>query len=702
MRAVLPPDESERLAAVRGYAFFDSDLDSKINRLTRVASVVFSVPMCTVTLLDLEFAVLRSCRGLDFTQAHRDVTISSHAILQDETLVVCDAAVDPRFADNPFVIGSPFVRFYVGAPLRSPGGLKLGTLCVMDSSPRPHPRAEQLEVLEDLAAQVVELLEAEKAARQMLGLRSDLEGMRKEVFASQQGWRRTEQAAAVALDAGRMGFWEFDARAQRIRWSERMFSVMGYATTEDAPRFEQWLPRVHPDDQEMLLQNREKFNRSRDSVTIRLRLVDPDGKVRHVTMVGNSYFDDDGERLGSLGVCWDSTVEYQKEQALAESEELFRGLSSSCPIGIFRTDSSGLLVFANRRLQEIFERSEQELLGSNWARFIHSDDAPRVQELWEQSVIAGEDYDHECRFVLPGGGLRWLSFRSAMLYNKHGQCTGHVGSIDDITDRKRTLEELLAAKESAEAANRSKSLFLSNVSHEIRTPLNGVMGMAELLLMTELSEEQQEMAKLISDSGYALLKVVDDILDIRRIEAGHLLITEAAFNLKAMLGQALRLMQPVASQKGLALESRCSIAMPETFVGDADRIRQILVIFIDNALKFTLSGAVEVEVEGEPISPNICQLLFLVHDTGPGIAEEDQPKLFVPFSQLDASITRKHGGVGLGLAIARRLAELMGGSVGVTSTAGNGSTFWFRVTLTSEGDAEQASQLEASSVEARQ
>lgn len=684
MRAVLPSNEPERLAAVQSYGVLDTPPETRFDRLTHTASQVFGAPISLVTLVDQDRQFLKSRHGLDVTETHRDLAFCAHAILEDEVFVVCDASRDERFADNSLVTDSPAIRFYAGAPLKNADGLKLGTLCVIDTEPRDRPPVQHLQILEDLAAQAVELLEAGKRGNQMLGLRSDLEGMRQELFASRERWHRTERAAALALDAGKMGFWEWDARTDQTQWSEKTFEIMGYLASEEPPTFQEWGLRVHPEDRRLVRQAFLNPRSAADGFRVTFRLRDADGRERQIRTAGKAYLNADQDLIGAFAVIWDTTEEHEKERALAESEELFRGLSSSCAVGILRTDVHGSTIYVNQRLTEIFGREPDELLGLGWQRYLHPQDTSGNSTLRTNTLDGWSPFQNEYRIITPDGSVRWLLGRTEGIRGKDGSPIGIVGTVDDITERKRTLDELVAAKEAAEVANRSKNLFLSNVSHEIRTPLNGVMGMAELLLLTELSEDQREMAQTISESGSALLNVVNDILDISRIEAGKLAVEEYAFNLGLALRQTMNLNQPQAKKQGLALECKLPVHLPETFVGDANRIKQILTVFINNALKFTLSGGVTVEVGAQPLSASSFDLMFAVRDTGPGIAPQDQERLFQPFSQLDNTNTRKYGGIGLGLAIARRLAELMGGGVGVNSAPGQGATFWLRLPLACE------------------
>lgn len=682
MRAVLPSNESERLSAVLSYCALDTVPEASFDRLTHVASKVFGTPICLITLLDSDRQFFKSRLGLVVTETHRDLAFCSHAILEDDVFVVCDASKDARFADNALVTGNPFIRFYAGAQLKNPDGLNLGTLCVIDTIPRDYPSAEQIQVLEDLSAQVVELLEAGKSKRQMLGLRSDLESMRQELFASSERGRRTELAAALALDAGKMGFWEWDARTNQAQWSEKMFEIMGVPFAGVAPAFSELSIRVHPDDRGALELAFLPRVAGVEGFAISFRVREQDGRERQIRMVGKGYLGAGRDLAAAFGVIWDTTDQHEKERALVESEELFRRLSSSCAVGIFRTDPKGSTSYVNQRLTQIFVREAPELLGSGWQRYVHPHDLLSTVSLWIQTFEQLTPFQHEYRIVLPDGSIRWLLGRAETIHGENGLPLGVVGTIDDITERRRTLDELIAAKEVAEVANNAKNLFLCNVSHEVRTPLNGVIGLAEQLLLTDLSEEQRPMAQMVSESGNTLLKVVDDILDLGRIEAGKLSIEDDSFSLGTILRQTIALNQHQAQKKGLALECNQAKDTPDAFVGDANRIKQILTVFINNALKFTSSGGVTVEVVSEPLSPMKFELLFAVRDTGPGISLEDQQKLFQPFSQLDNTNTRKSSGIGLGLAIAWRLAELMGGSVGVMSVPGEGATFWLRLQLT--------------------
>ncbi len=378
------------------------------------------------------------------------------------------------------------------------------------------------------------------------------------------------------------------------------------------------------------------------------------------------------------------TAELQiASEGLEHERYLLRMLMDQLPHAIYFKDAQSRFLRINRALSDTFGlASPNEAVGKTDRDFFTAEHAERTISDEQRIVQTGQSIiDHEEKETWPDGRVTWALTTKMPLYDENGQITGTFGLSRDITEQKRAAEALQAAKEAAEAASRAKSSFLANMSHEIRTPLNAVIGMSDLLLDTHLSPQQHEFLAIVRDAGESLLTVVNDILDVSKIEAGKLNLENALFDLWEHVGDTMKSFAGRADQRKLELACRIHPDVPRLVFGDASRLRQIIVNLVGNALKFTEQGEVVLEVQREGRTDKEVALHFIVRDTGIGIPPDRQAAIFEMFEQADSSSTRRYGGTGLGLTICQRLADLMGGRLWLESQTGNGSRFHFTIRL---------------------
>jgi PAS domain S-box-containing protein len=402
----------------------------------------------------------------------------------------------------------------------------------------------------------------------------------------------------------------------------------------------------------------------------------PDNPDAWIATVKMPLCDLDGTIIGTWGFARDVTAQIEAEHALEASERQYRLLFESNPQPMFAYERDTLrIVAASNAAVAAYGYSCEELRAMSLNDLVPPGDPERVAVL----PRSGFGDATQARHRRKDGTVIDVEITSDDVVIGGREC--RIALCVDVTERKRATAELAVARDAAVEASNMKSAFVANVSHEIRTPMGGVIGLTELLLDTDLTSEQRELAEQIARSGEHLVSLVNDILDVAKIESGRLELELGDFELRRTVEQASAAPALAARKAGIAFVLDFDGELPAVVCGDERRVRQILLNLMSNAVKFTAEGSVTVTVRARELADDRARLRFEVTDTGPGIAPGVLERMFEPFTQADSSTTRTHGGTGLGLAIARELAEQMGGTVDATSTPGAGSTFWAELDL---------------------
>jgi two-component system sensor histidine kinase/response regulator len=482
-----------------------------------------------------------------------------------------------------------------------------------------------------------------------------------------------------------------------------------------------WKPVVHPDDLSRCLEAWNHSIQTGEVYEIELRYRrGVDGAYRWHLSRALPMRDPEGNIIQWFGASTDIDDQKRSREAIKRSEQRYRSLVAASAQIVWLTDAECRVTADLPEWRAATGQTFEEIAGYGWLQAIHPEDQERAADLWRWALETKTPYENEHRLRMADGNYRNFSTRGVPVLEADGRIREWIGTSTDITERKQAEDVLRRAQEELEArvkertaqltetnrilhqqvierkqieaelaearddalrSARLKSQFLANMSHEIRTPMNGVIGMTSLLLDTPLNEEQREYIETVRASGDALLSIINDILDFSKIEAGKLDFEQLDFDLQSTVESVVELLAEKASAKNIDLACHVLEDVPRQLRGDPGRLRQILVNLVGNAVKFTPSGRVLVHVAKAQESAGDAMICFQVSDTGIGLSEDAARGLFQPFVQADGSMTRKFGGTGLGLAISKQLVELMGGQIGVESSAGQGSTFWFTVRL---------------------
>jgi signal transduction histidine kinase/ActR/RegA family two-component response regulator len=620
------------------------------DRATRLAKSLFGALEAQIVLMNELGAWSSRDPDRGFFQSE---DLAAQIIVETgELLWIEDGRLDPRFANSSVVAGPLQMRFYVGAPIKLADGSTPGVLWVVGREPRAYDAT--------LASRLIDLTEFvadEWARNQVTKAREQGRRERDVLFSTFTGVLGALPASVVVTDR------DLRVLGASPRWLIEMElegEIRGQALTDLAPGyFERWMRTF----QRGLAGEAIKADRVASQL--------PGHPKRWSQAEVVPWRNAEGEVAGLIIASHDITHMVEALEETARSEQRLTLAMEIADIHVYEMDYVGRRLIKTGAESNFFteEKTYEELFRDIYCT-IDPRDRPATEAAWQRHVTEGVPYHPEYRVVRQDDREVWASGACRLINDDEGRPIRLIGALQNITERKAAERALLQAKEEAETANRAKSTFLATMSHEIRTPLNGVLGMAQAMATDELIDLQRERLDVIRQSGETLLAILNDVLDLSKIEAGKLELEEAEFDVSDLARGAHAAFTAIANKKGLSFDLKVECEAQGLYCGDSTRVRQILYNLVSNALKFTEQGEVRVLVAYEAGA-----LRLTVSDTGIGIPSERLASLFQKFEQADASTTRRYGGTGLGLAICRELAQLMGGSISAASRDGCGTTF---------------------------
>lgn len=706
-------NREERGALFERYDILGTQREKEFDDIVLLAKSILKTPFSVISFLNGDYQWFKAETGLGMDRTREQDSFCRFMPNGESIFMIEDALQDERVKNNIYVQGEPGLRFYAGAPLETPEGVRLGTLCVLDTAPRKLNEEEQT-ILQALARQVMALLELRRAKHE------------REI---------AEERLHFALDTSSlMGTWDWDLQRDIVYLDDRSaeWFAIDPARAYTGASSQEIFARIHAEDAEWVVRKfREAIARSGEFQE-QFRIMNADGSVRWILAHGQSHSATNGDPIRFPGAIVDITDKKRAERKQAALIELYQrlpNLKSSAEITGVAAELIGKTLSGTRAgygqvdpdVPNITIENDWCSEGYETLRGVHN--FRDFGEKFAESVVAGDvivinDVSEDERTApraerAIGIGVRSLinvslvrDGRVSALFYIHDDKPrkwreGEIQLVKDMAQRTwaadeklRAEEQLIAALKTAEAANIAKTEFLANMSHEIRTPMNAIIGLSNILAGENLTTRQKEFVRTLQMSADSLLALINDLLDISKIEARTVELEQIPFNLSQMLHEVISMMNVKANEKDLDFSMKADRIGRRDFIGDPTRIRQIVVNLCSNAIKFTDKGFIHIEVDCVPSEePGIENISISVEDSGIGIAPSQIEHIFEKFVQADTSINRKYGGTGLGLAITKTLAGIMGGDVVVESVLGKGSKFTVTLPLAVAGE-EEATELE--------
>jgi PAS domain S-box-containing protein len=669
--------ETERLAALHSYGILDTDPEGAFDDIVRLTGQLLDAPIVAVNLIDANRQWFKSEIGLGTREMPLDDSICKFVLLESQCMVVPDTRDDARFNCNPLVTGAPGLRFYAGELLKSPEGLPLGTLCVLDTTARPQGLTDlQAQALHTLAEQVQTQLELRKIVRQQDQLLRQQRHMHADLASAQERSR-------LATEAAGLGLWSWDPAGDVVVWENaRPYEILGLAPGAAPPNVEQFQREfLHSDDVAAFASAVATTVRTGAQFLFQGRVRRKDGALRWLDMLGTAQARRDGTPQLIVGVVSDITERMLAEVELRESRERFESIVSQAATGVVQADTAGRILVVNDKFCAMLGYDRADLLALNVVDITAPASLDATLAALAKVGVSSTGVVLQKQYLRKDGSLMWASSSVSAVRSASNQFEGVVAIVVDISKDRQAEENLRKLASDLSEADQRKSEFLATLAHELRNPLAPIStGLAVLKLGGDNATAVGKIRGMMERQVAQMVRLIDDLLDVARISGGKIDLQKSVVDARTVLAAAIETSLPFIEHGAHKLVVR-QPDEPLLLCVDPTRIAQVLSNLLNNSAKYTpLGGQIEVTVERAG-----ADVVVSVADNGVGIPADSLSSIFLMFNQVRHNMNRAQGGLGVGLSLVKRLVEMHGGAVDAASGgSGAGSTFTIRLPLALE------------------